>query len=76
MKGVSEVAVVGLPDTEWGEAVTAFVVLKPDMQASEHDLVEHCRKLLADYEAKRATAGKPVTPDSRAIFRRCIHSLI
>ena len=51
---VREVAVVGLPDTEWGEAVTAFVVLKPDMQASEHDLVEHCRKLLAGYKKPRS----------------------
>ena len=51
---VSEVAVVGLPDTEWGEAVTAFVVLKPDMQASEHDLVEHCRQLLAGYKKPRS----------------------
>jgi long-chain acyl-CoA synthetase len=51
---VSEVAVVGLPDMEWGEAVTAFVVLKPDMQASEHDLVEHCRKQLAGYKRPRS----------------------
>ena len=28
--GVQEVAVVGLPDERWGEAVTAFVVLDPD----------------------------------------------
>ena len=28
---VREVAVIGLPDIEWGEAVTAFVVLKPGM---------------------------------------------
>ncbi len=30
---VSEVAVLGLPDIEWGEAVTAFVVLKPGMHS-------------------------------------------
>jgi aminoglycoside/choline kinase family phosphotransferase len=30
-----------------------------------------CEELLADYEAKRSAAGKSVTPDSRAIFRRC-----
>ena len=44
---VGEVAVLGLPDTEWGEAVTAFVVLRPGMSATEHDLVEHCRAQLA-----------------------------
>jgi acyl-CoA synthetase (AMP-forming)/AMP-acid ligase II len=51
---VGEVAVLGLPDTEWGEAVTAFVVLKPGMAATEHDLVEHCRAHLASYKKPRA----------------------
>jgi acyl-CoA synthetase (AMP-forming)/AMP-acid ligase II len=51
---VGEVAVLGLPDVEWGEAVTAFVVLKPGMSATEHDLVEHCRAHLASYKKPRA----------------------
>ena len=51
---VGEVAVLGLPDTEWGEAVTAFVVLKPGMRATEHELVEHCRAHLAGYKKPRA----------------------
>jgi acyl-CoA synthetase (AMP-forming)/AMP-acid ligase II len=51
---VGEVAVLGLPDTEWGEAVTAFVVLKPGMTATEHELVEHCRAHLASYKKPRA----------------------
>jgi acyl-CoA synthetase (AMP-forming)/AMP-acid ligase II len=50
---VGDVAVLGLPDDEWGEAVTAFVVLKPGMSASEHDLVEHCRARLAGYKKPR-----------------------
>ncbi len=51
---VGEVAVLGLPDVEWGEAVTAFVVLKPGMSATEHELVEHCRAHLASYKKPRA----------------------
>ena len=51
---VSEVAVLGVPDIEWGEAVTAFVVLKPGMAASEVDLVEHCREHLASYKKPRS----------------------
>jgi long-chain acyl-CoA synthetase len=51
---VAEVVVLGLPDTEWGEAVTAFVVLKLGMSATEHDLVEHCRAHLASYKKPRA----------------------
>ncbi len=51
---VAEVAVLGLPDAEWGEAVTAFVVKKSGMSVSERDLVEHCRARLASYKKPRA----------------------
>lgn len=47
---VLEAAIIGLPDDEWGEIVTAAVVLKPGMQASAEDLIEHCRKFLASYK--------------------------
>jgi acyl-CoA synthetase (AMP-forming)/AMP-acid ligase II len=51
---VAEVAVLGLPDPEWGEAVTAFVVIKPGMSVAERELVEHCRTRLAGYKKPRA----------------------
>jgi acyl-CoA synthetase (AMP-forming)/AMP-acid ligase II len=51
---VAEVAVLGLPDPEWGEAVTAFVVTKPGLAVSESDLVEHCRTRLAGYKKPRS----------------------
>jgi acyl-CoA synthetase (AMP-forming)/AMP-acid ligase II len=51
---VAEVAVIGLPDAEWGEAVTAFVVTKPGASVAEGDLVEHCRARLAGYKKPRA----------------------
>ncbi|MEA2954861.1 MAG: hypothetical protein QOJ58_353, partial [Alphaproteobacteria bacterium] len=51
---VAEVAVIGLPDVEWGEALTAFVVTKPGMSVAESDLVEHCRARLAGYKKPRS----------------------
>lgn len=48
--GVLEVAVIGIPDQRWGEAVKAFVVLKPGANVTETEIVEHCRTLIASYK--------------------------
>jgi fatty-acyl-CoA synthase len=52
-------AVVALPDSKWGEVPCAFVELKPNAQASEVDLIEHCRGLLARFKVpKRVVFGE------------------
>jgi acyl-CoA synthetase (AMP-forming)/AMP-acid ligase II len=51
---VDDAAVVGRPDPEWGEVVTAFVVLSRD--ASDAELVAHCRARLAGYKLPRSIA--------------------
>ncbi|MFV0280248.1 MAG: fatty acyl-CoA synthetase [Rhodoblastus sp.] len=65
---VSEVAVVGLPDPKWIEAVTAIVVLKPGHKEDEAGLIGHAREILAPFKVPkkviyvehlpRNTAGK------------------
>ncbi len=47
---VSEVAVIGLPDPRWIEAVTAFVVLREGEATTADALVEHCRSRLAGFK--------------------------
>ncbi len=47
---VANAAVVGLPHPQWGEAVSAFVKLKPGTQASEIAIAEHCRKSLGGFQ--------------------------
>ena len=52
-------AVVALPDAKWGEVPCAFVELKPNAQAAEADLIEHCRGLLARFKVpKRVLFGE------------------
>ena len=47
---VDEAAVIGVPDTDWGERVRAVVVLKVGQSVSEEGVVEHCRQRLASFK--------------------------
>jgi acyl-CoA synthetase (AMP-forming)/AMP-acid ligase II len=47
---VLECAVVGVPDERWGEAVRAYVALKPAASATEEDVIAFCRERLAHYK--------------------------
>lgn len=51
---VVEVAVVGVPDSLWGERVHAVVVTEAGAGVTETDLIEHCRRRIAHYKAPRS----------------------
>lgn len=51
--GVREVAVVGLADETWGEAVAAFVVREPDAPVTSDVLDAHAREHLAGFKVPR-----------------------
>ena len=53
-EAVLETAVFGIPDDEWGESVKAYVVLKPDMHASEDDIINTAKKHLASYQKPKS----------------------
>jgi fatty-acyl-CoA synthase len=47
---IAEVQVVGIPDEKLGEAVVAWVRLKPGEQAAEQDIKQYCRDRLAHFK--------------------------
>ncbi|MEV7429842.1 fatty acyl-CoA synthetase [Nocardioides sp. NPDC092400] len=59
---VSEVAVFGVADPKWIEAVVAAVVLKEGATATAADLVEHCRGRLAAYKCPKRIELRPALP--------------
>jgi fatty-acyl-CoA synthase len=75
---VSEVAVIALPDPKWVEAVTAVVVLRAGMCATEAELIAHARQRLAPFKLPkrvifidilpRNTAGKLLKRELRKIY--------
>jgi fatty-acyl-CoA synthase len=51
--GVKEVAVIGVPDEEFGQRLRGFVVPEDGVTLSEADLKEHVRRNLARYKVPR-----------------------
>lgn len=74
---VLEVAVVGVPDPYWSEAVTAFVVTRPGHTVDADAVIAHCRGALAPFKVPKAvyvveslpkdTQGKILKRDLRAL---------
>ena len=48
--GVEDVAVIGLPDSTWGENVCAVVVRRPGVEVDEDAIVAHCKGGLASFK--------------------------
>jgi long-chain acyl-CoA synthetase len=47
---VLEAAVIGVPDSYRGEAVKAFITLRPGANATADEMIEFCRASLAKYK--------------------------
>jgi acyl-CoA synthetase (AMP-forming)/AMP-acid ligase II len=75
---VSEAAVIGLPDPTWGESVTAVIVLREGMTATEAEIISTARNRLAGFkkpkrvifldELPKTVSGKIIKRDLRERF--------
>ena len=51
---VEQVAVIGIPDPVWVEQVHAIVVLRPGLAATEEEIKEHVRGLIAGFKVPKS----------------------
>ncbi|MDB5669106.1 MAG: hypothetical protein JWO25_65, partial [Alphaproteobacteria bacterium] len=75
-KGIGEVAVVGIPHPQWGEAVVAVVTLASGAELSATQVIEHCRRTVSKFEVPKHVEIVSALPrgntdkvDKRAIER-------
>lgn len=69
---VSEVAVIGVPDDKWIEAVCAIVVLKEETALDEAQVVEHCAAHLAGFKTPKRVVfldELPKNPSGKVLKR-------
>jgi fatty-acyl-CoA synthase len=72
MPQVSEVAVIGVPDPKWVEAVAAVVVVKAGQSLTQQEVIDYCNQHMAAFKAPKRVVfaeGLPKNPSGKLLKR-------